>query len=78
MYHLVENLRRIAILIAPYMKHTSDKMLAQLNIKQELQTWDSLTEYKDLKNIKVTEKPEVLFARLDAETEIEAIKEMMK
>ena len=78
MYHLVENLRRIAILIAPYMKHTSDKMLSQLTIKQELQNWDSLAEYKGLKNIKVTEKPEVLFARLDTEAEIEAIKEMMQ
>lgn len=78
MYHLVENLRRIAILIAPYMKHTSRKILAQLDIKEELQTWDSLVEYKGLKNIKVTEKPEVLFARLDVEVEIEAIKEMMK
>ena len=77
MYHLVENLRRIAILIAPYMQHTSTKMLEQLNIKQELQTWDSLVEYKALENIKVTEKPEVLFARLDSEVEIEAIKEMM-
>ena len=78
MYHLVENLRRIAILIAPYMEHTSRKILAQLDIKEELQTWDSLVEYKGLKNIKVTEKPEVLFARLDVEVEIEAIKEMMK
>ena len=78
MYHLVENLRRIAILIAPYMKHTSKKILAQLNMKQELQTWNSLAEYKELKNMKVTEKPEVLFARLDVEVEIEAIKEMMK
>jgi len=50
----------------------------QLDIKEELQTWGSLAEYKGLKNIKVTEKPEVLFARLDSEVEIEAIKEMMK
>lgn len=78
MYHLVENLRRIAILIAPYMEHTSKKILEQLNIPQELQTWDSLSKYDSLKGIKVTEKPEVLFARLDAETEIEEIKNMMK
>lgn len=78
MYHLVENLRRIAILIAPYMEHTSKKILEQLNIPQELQTWDSLSKYDSLKGIKVTEKPEVLFARLDAEIEIEEIKNMMK
>ena len=78
MYHLVENLRRIAILINPYMKHTSEKMLNQLNIPEELRTWDSLADYDKLVNIKVTDKPEVLFARLEAEPEIEVIKEMMK
>lgn len=78
MYHLVENLRRIAILIAPYMKHTSEKILKQLSIPENMQTWESLKEYDKLTNIKVTEKPEVLFARLDSETEIETIKSMMK
>lgn len=78
MYHLVENLRRIAILIRPYMKHTSQKILSQLNIPEELQTWDSLSKYDKLSNIQVTQNPEVLFARLDPEVEIEAIKEMMK
>ena len=59
-------------------KNTSDKMLAQLNISQEFQSWDSLSQYDKLKDIKVIEKPEVLFARLEAELEIEAIKEMMR
>ena len=78
MYHLVENLRRIAILIRPYMKHTSEKMLNQLSIESELQTWDSLKDYNKIENITVTQKPEVLFARLDPQVELEAIKEMMK
>lgn len=78
MYHLVENLRRIAILIRPYMKHTSEKMLNQLSIGAELQTWDSLKDYDKIENITVTQKPEVLFARLDPQVELEAIKEMMK
>ncbi len=78
MYHLVENLRRIAILIAPYMKYTSKKILEQLSIPENLQTWDSLSSYKEIKNLKVTEKPEVLFARLEADIEIENIKNMMK
>ena len=78
MYHLVENLRKIAILINPYMGHTSDKMLNQLNIPAELKTWNSLREYNKLSNIKVTENPEVLFARLDVEAEIEVIKGMME
>ncbi len=78
MYHLVENLRRIAILISPYMVHTSQKILSELSIPQELKNWESMKKYDEIKNIKVTEKPEVLFARLDQEEEIEAIKNMMK
>ena len=78
MYHLVENLRRIAILIRPYMNHTSEKILNQLSISIKLQTWDSLKDYDKIRNITVTQKPEVLFARLDPQVELEAIKEMMK
>ena len=78
MYHLVENLRKIAILIKPYMTHTSEKIFAQLSIPEELQTWDSLKEYDKITNITVTQTPEVLFARLDPQVEQEAIKEMMK
>ncbi len=78
MYHLVENLRRIAILIAPYMKHTSQKILSELSIPKELQTWNSLESYNKIENLKVTDKPEVLFARLVQEQEIEVIKGMMK
>ena len=78
MYHLVENLRRIAILISPYMVHTSQKILDELSIPQELRSWESMQKYNEIKNIKVTDKPEVLFARLEQEAEIEAIKNMMK
>ena len=78
MYHLVENLRKIAILIKPYMEHTANNIFNQLNIKEELQKWDTVRNNKLLENITVTNKPEVLFARLDAEEEIEYIKAQMK
>lgn len=78
MYHLVENLRKIAILISPYMKDTSDKIFTQLNISDSLKTWDSLKDNKLITNLKVTDKPEVLFARLDVADEIEYIKSIMK
>jgi len=35
MYHLLENLRMIAILLKPFMKDTSQKMLKQLGIEKE-------------------------------------------
>ena len=78
MYHLVENLRKIAILISPYMKDTSDKIFTQLNISDSLKTWDSLKDNTLITNLKVTDKPEVLFARLDVADEIEYIKSIMK
>ena len=56
MYHLVESLRRIAILIYPFMKDTSINMFNQLGIIDEsLKSWDSLSKYDGLNNIKVIE-----------------------
>lgn len=80
MYHLVENLRKIAILINPFMTETSNKIFNQLNItNKDLQEWKSIYNYDLLKeNIKVIEKGEPLFVRLDKEEEIEYIKEGMK
>ena len=80
MYHLVENLRIVAVLLKPFMKETSEKMLNQLGIKDEnLINWDSIEEYGKIKEgIKVIEKGEPLFMRLDMEEEVNYIKEGMK
>ena len=43
-----------------------------------MQKWDTLRDNKKLNNIIVTDKPEVLFARLESEEEIEYIREQMK
>ena len=80
MYHLVENLRKIAILINPFMTETSNKIFEQLGLNnKDLQKWTSIYNYDLLpENIKVIEKGEPLFVRLDKEEEIEYIKEGMK
>ncbi len=78
MYHLVENLRKIAILIDPYMRETAYKIFMQLNIPSELKGWETLKENNKISNLKVTDKPELLFARLDVADEIEYIKNIMK
>jgi len=80
MYHLAENLRIVAILLEPFMKETSKKMLEQLGINDEkITTWQSTQTYgKLLENTKVIEKGEPLFMRLDMEEEINYIKEGMK
>ncbi len=80
MYHLAENLRIVAILLQPFMKETSQKMLEQLGIKEEaIKTWDSTKTYGAIKEqTKVIEKGEPLFMRLDMEEEINYIKEGMQ
>ena len=80
MYHLVENLRKVAILIRPFMEETSNAIFRQLNISNEdLKGWNSLYQYDLIKeSIKVIEKGEPLFVRLDANEEINYIKEGMK
>ena len=78
-YHLVENLRKIAILIRPFMELTSNNILRQLGIEDEkLRTWESLKNYQEINNVKVIEKGEPIFMRLNSEEEIEYIKDLMK
>ena len=43
-----------------------------------MKSWDSLENYTQIKDVKVIEKGEPLFMRLNAEEEIEYIKEGMK
>ena len=78
MYHLMDNLRKIAILVRPYIKDTSDKIFEQLNISDENRKWDTLRNSEIMKEVKVTDKPEILFARLDINEEVEWIKGIMK
>ena len=76
-YHLVANLREIAILIRPFMEETSDEILKQLGINNDI-SWESLKDYKNLTNLKVIDKGNPIFMRLNADDEIEYIKNLMK
>ena len=79
MYHLIENLRKIAILIKPFMNDTAENILRQIGVKdKKLMTWDSLKQYDKLNEIKVIEKGEPIFMRLNTEEEVEFIKNLMK
>ncbi len=61
------------------MKKTSENIFEQLGIKEEsLKTWESLDKYDLIKNIKVIEKGEPIFMRLNYEEEVQYIKDMMK
>ena len=80
MYHLSENLRKIAIMIMPIMNNTSKAILRQLGIKEkELNEWESIKNGLRIKDgTKVIEKGEPLFMRLDIDDEVSYIKSQMK
>jgi len=64
LYNLVESITIGANLLSPFMPNTAEKILAQLNAKvRELDDLDKFSLYKS--GTKVTENPEILFARLD-------------
>ena len=80
MCHLVENLRIVAILIEPAMTDTSNKILQQLGMDGErYKEYNSIKDYgKAIEGLKVIEKGEPIFLRLDPKEEIEYIQNKMK
>ncbi len=78
MYHLIENLRKIAILISPFMSSTANKIFKQIGIeKNELKLWYSLKNYDKIENVKTIQKGEPIFMRLNKEEEIAYIQDAM-
>ena len=72
LYNLVEGISIGANLLEPFMPETSEKILAQLNTQKR--SMDSLNIFGMYKSgTKVVEKPEILFARLDAKETLEKI-----
>lgn len=64
LYNLVEGIVIGASLLAPFMPETAEKIAAQLNTK--LRDFTELEKFGLYENgAKVTDKPEILFARLD-------------
>ena len=72
LYNLVESIVIGATLLEAYMPETSEKILLQLNApKRELDDLESFGGYES--GTKVTEKPEILFARLDLDEVMERV-----
>ncbi len=72
LYHLVEGIMIGASLLEPYMPSTARKIAGQLNAP--LREFDTLKEFgKYPDGNKVTEKPEILFARLDLKEVLEKV-----
>ncbi|MCQ3817873.1 methionine--tRNA ligase [Staphylococcus xylosus] len=80
MAHLVENIRIIAVLLRPFLTHAPKQIFTQLNINtpelfelESIETYGALTE-----SIRVSDKPQPIFPRLDSTVEIDYIKESMQ
>lgn len=79
MYNLAENLRRVAVMIQPFMTKSPKEILRQLGLSEELLAWDTLTATNVIPtNTKVIEKGEPIFPRLDNEVEVAYIREQMQ
>ena len=78
MYNLAENLRKIAIILYPFIQNTPKEILKQLNINSEDMSWNMIFNYKIEDNTKVIEQGKPIFARLDQDEEIEYIRGLMK
>ena len=64
LYNLLEGIRIIGVLLEPFMPETSKKILDNINTDQR--DYESILKFGQLETgIKVKEKPEILFARLD-------------
>ncbi|BCN28741.1 methionine--tRNA ligase [Anaeromicropila herbilytica] len=77
LYNLVEGITIGASLLESFMPETAQKIVAQLNTK--IRTIEELNEYGQYPSgNKVTETPEILFARLDMKEVLEKVEELKR
>ncbi|MGG7622138.1 methionine--tRNA ligase [Bacillus coreaensis] len=79
MVHLAETLRRVAILLQPFLTMTPKAIFKQLSIiESSLQSWESLEKFGMIPEGTKVEKGEPIFPRLDIQEEVSFIKEKMQ
>ncbi|MCT2907574.1 methionine--tRNA ligase [Schleiferilactobacillus harbinensis] len=77
--HLAESLRLVAVLVAPVMTHTPKEMFAQLGLADADPAVADKPEWGAFPaGITVTDHAEPIFPRLDAEVEVNYIKQQMR
>ncbi|CAN7605164.1 methionine--tRNA ligase [Rossellomorea sp. LjRoot5] len=80
MSHLAESLRRVAVLLQPFLTRTPKKIFEQLNLHEEkMHTWESLERFGAIPaGTEVVKKGEPIFPRLELQEEVAFIKEKMQ
>ena len=77
LYNLLECVRFAGVLLKAYLPDTAEKILASLNTMEK--DFDSLNEFGRLEtDIRITEKPEILFARLNEKEVMAKVEEIQK
>ena len=76
LYNLVESIIVGTSLLAPYLPDTCEKVAKMLNL--ELRDYDKLCEFGLIKEGKVTENPEILFARIDGAKVMDEVNKMIE
>ena len=71
LYNLIEGIRIGCVLLEPFMPEIAKKVFEQINTEKT--DYDSLNTFGGFECSKVTDKPEVLFARLDPEKTMEEV-----
>ena len=74
LYHLIENIRKIGVLLLPFMENTAKDLFNQIGVPKTLQTWESIKQYEELKGIRVVETGKPLFMRKKIEEELEYLR----
>ncbi|CRK85349.1 methionine--tRNA ligase [Neobacillus massiliamazoniensis] len=79
MVHLAESLRRIGILLQPFLTRTPNALLQQLGIQDTaLKTWESLEQFGVIPSGTKVQKDAPLFPRLEIADEVAFIKTKMQ
>jgi methionyl-tRNA synthetase len=79
MVHLAESLRRIAVLLQPFLTRTPNGIFEQLGIQDEaLKTWESLEDFGVIPNGTKVTKGTPMFPRLEIVDEVAYIREKME
>ena len=76
LYNLVESIIIGTSLLSPYLPDTCEKVANMLNL--DLREYDKLGEFGLINEVKVTENPEILFARIDSVKVMEEVNKMIE
>ncbi|MGP4109141.1 methionine--tRNA ligase [Virgibacillus sp. L01] len=79
MAHLVESLRKVSIMLQPFLTEAPTEIFKQLGVTDDsLKEWDSVHLNGEIKAGTPVNKGQPIFPRLEVEKEVETIKAMMQ